>query len=55
MDWGRVMDLACCDCGLVHEIRYRTRKGKLQLRFRVNGAATGGVRKNNEYECVKVT
>ena len=54
VDWGRRMDLSCCSCGFCHEIEYRLRKGKLQLKFTVNGAATGGIRRHHEHECVKV-
>ena len=46
---NKTIDLACCDCGLVHRIKWRIRKSggrdELQLRFTRNGPATGGVRK----------
>lgn len=39
-DW----DLACCDCGLVHRVFTRKRKGKIQIRMDRHGPATGGIR-----------
>jgi hypothetical protein len=38
------MDLACCDCGLVHKFRSRLKDGKIQIRMDRHGPATGGVR-----------
>jgi hypothetical protein len=37
-------DLACCDCGLVHDVRVRLKGSQLQLSLRRNGPATGGRR-----------
>ena len=40
--------LACCDCGLVHNVDFRivpTKRGRfIQFRVRRNGRATGGMR-----------
>ena len=45
---AKVFDLACCDCSLVHRVRWRilTLNGReeLQLKFNRNGPATGGMR-----------
>lgn len=47
--WLKDVDLACCDCGLVHRVTWRLKRTKnrneLQLRFSRNGPATGGIRK----------
>lgn len=47
--WHKRVDLACCDCGLVHHVRWRIRqvngKKELQLSFARNGPATGGIRR----------
>lgn len=37
--------LACCDCGLVHEMDFRVRKGKIQFRARRNNRKTSKLRK----------
>jgi hypothetical protein len=38
--------MACCDCGLVHEIDFRIHKGRVQLRARRNNRATGQIRRH---------
>lgn len=43
-DLPNQMDLACCDCGLVHKLYARRRKGKTQIRMDRHGPATGGIR-----------
>ena len=43
-EWGpldRETDLACCDCGLVHTVTVRKRRGKLEVKFARNERATG--------------
>ena len=46
----KVMDLQCCDCGLVHLTRFRIKitKGKpsLEMRMDRNERATAQVRRN---------
>ena len=37
--------VACCDCGLVHTYRYRTRKGYLQRQATRDRRATAARRK----------
>ena len=32
--------LACCDCGLVHDVQFRVTEGKLSLRFSRNKRST---------------
>ena len=38
------MDLACCDCGLVHKFQSRLKNGKVQIKMDRHGPATGGKR-----------
>lgn len=38
--------LACCDCGLVHDVYFRVQNGKLQWRMKRNSRATGQVRRH---------
>jgi hypothetical protein len=46
-DWKDCEDmgLACCDCGLVHDIKFR-RKGKAQWKIDRNERSTGQVRRH---------
>ena len=37
--------LACCDCGLVHEVNFRVRKGKIEFQMFRNERATKQLRK----------
>lgn len=37
--------LACCDCGLVHELDFRIHKRHIQLRARRKPRSTGQVRR----------
>ena len=37
--------LACCDCGLVHEMDFRIKNGRVQFRARRNNRATGQLRR----------
>lgn len=36
--------LACCDCGLVHDMDFRVKSGRIQFRARRNNRATSGIR-----------
>lgn len=36
---------ACCDCGLVHDLQFRTKSGHIEVRFKRNNRATAGVRR----------
>lgn len=41
--------MACCDCGLIHKMEFRVRKGKVQFRaFRDNRATAQRRRKINQ-------
>ena len=48
----KIMDLQCCDCGLVHETRFRIRfEGKkpvLEMRMDRNERATAAVRRHRK-------
>lgn len=37
--------LACCDCGLVHNVDFRTQRGKIQFRVSRNERSTAAVRR----------
>ena len=37
--------MACCDCGLVHELDFRVRYGRAQFRVRRNNRSTGQIRR----------
>jgi hypothetical protein len=50
VDWPSLVQLACCSCHLVHTIETRLKDGQLQLRFKRNGAATGGLRRHHPLE-----
>lgn len=47
---AKAFDLACCDCSLVHRVRWRlieiNGRQELQLKFNRNGPATGGMRRH---------
>ena len=36
--------LACCDCGLVHDMDFRIKRGRVQFRVRRNNRSTAGIR-----------
>lgn len=38
--------LACCDCGLVHEIDFRAENGKVKFRVRRNNRSTAMKRRH---------
>jgi len=40
--------MACCDCGLVHNIDFRIYRGKIQMRARRNNRATAQIRRHNK-------
>jgi hypothetical protein len=40
--------VACCDCGLVHVIRYRVRDGKPEVQYRRDNRRTGQLRRWRE-------
>lgn len=44
--------MACCDCGLVHDMDFRVYKGHIQFRVRRNGKATGGMR--SKWHVIKI-
>lgn len=42
--------MACCDCGLVHTMNFRTRKGSVQFQVFLNARATAAKRRYKEYD-----
>lgn len=50
-----ILKLACCDCGLVHQIEFKvTKKGVVVVKMRRDGRATGQFRRQH-YEYVRIT
>lgn len=50
-DWfdaGKPLDLACCDCSLVHEVRARIKDGKVQLSFKRVARSTAQLRRHHK-------
>lgn len=45
---NKVLDLACCDCSLVHQFVFRIHKGKLQIKGYRNNRATGQLRRKRK-------
>lgn len=45
----------CCDCGLVHTIDFRIRKGAIQFRARRNNRATAQLRRHRRLPCQEST
>jgi len=37
--------MACCDCGLVHKLDFRVRKGKIEFRVFRDNRATAAMRR----------
>lgn len=37
--------MACCDCGLVHDVDFRVKNGRVQLRARRNNRSTAAIRR----------
>lgn len=42
--------MACCDCGLIHEMDFKIVKNRVQFRARRNNRATGQFRRYNYYQ-----
>ncbi len=42
--------LCCCDCGLIHDVDFRIKKGKIQFRARRNRRATAAKRRKMKNE-----
>lgn len=52
---SRRLRLACCDCGLVHDLVFKITNGRrISYRAYKNGRATGGKRKAKGIRIVKV-
>lgn len=49
IDWTDRVDLACCDCGLVHTLTTRLHNGKLQIHFERNNPATAALRRHHDH------
>jgi hypothetical protein len=42
---GKTIGLCCCDCGLVHDIEIKVKKGKVVMIFTRNNHKTAGMRR----------
>jgi hypothetical protein len=42
--------MACCDCGLVHNLEFRIHKGRIQFRVQRNQRSTGQLRRHMRKE-----
>jgi len=42
--------LACCDCGLVHDIDFRFEAGMVEFKVKRNNRATGAMRRSKRRE-----
>ena len=47
-DLPKEWSLACCDCGLTHNIEVRVKDGKPQIRMTVDKRATAAYRRYNQ-------
>ena len=45
------LDIACCDCGLVHEVDARIHDGKVQIRLTEKRRETGQLRRYHDHPC----
>lgn len=41
--------MACCDCGLVHNMEFRVHKGKIQIRGWRNSRSTAQMRRHMKF------
>lgn len=39
--------MACCDCGLVHDVEFKVEGGRVEFRVARNNRSTGQVRRRN--------
>lgn len=52
-DWeplNKTEIVACCDCSLVHIIKYRVRKGRPEVQYRRDNRRTAALRRHKEKE-----
>jgi len=45
--------LACCGCGLVHNVNFRVKNDETQLQFQINRKATAAMRRGKRYAAIK--
>jgi hypothetical protein len=56
--WVNVGDFdrfGCCDCGMVHALRYRWRNGRLQERWTYDAQETGKRRRKYKVKVTRVS
>lgn len=42
--------LACCGCGLVHNVDFRIRQRMVELKFQINRRATAAMRRGRRFQ-----
>jgi hypothetical protein len=47
--------LACCTCGLVHNVNFRVRKGQVEMQFQINRRATAAMRRGKRFAVARIT
>lgn len=56
-EWSKVIGrkhlLMCCDCGLVHLLKFRIRKGKIEFQGFRDNRATGQARRHRRIKVKK--
>lgn len=47
INWRKISQtrIACCDCGLVHDVEVKPHKGSIYIRMRRNNRSTAQVRR----------
>ncbi len=45
--------MACCDCGLVHEVNFRVRLREAQMQFKRANRATAAMRRGKRYAAIR--
>lgn len=43
----------CCDCGLVHDLQFRTADNQIEFRVKRNKRATGAARRGKRYAKIR--
>lgn len=52
-EWAKTDRFQCCDCLAIHDIEFRVRKGKVQVRVYRNNRSTAAYRRENGIRLVK--
>lgn len=55
VEWGAIDRQCCCDCGLVHDVTYKLRRGGVEIFIRRNERSTKNRRRANTKEKLATT